>query len=98
MRSAPDGRNGIGFTTRQDRRAVASPNLLQQCFQVERINHVWLTDITYIDTDEGWLFLTAVLDLASRRSWDGRCRPRWSNSAHYRHCARHWADGNRRTH
>jgi putative transposase len=55
------------ITTRQDRTAIASPNRLQQCFQVTRINHVWLTDITYIDTDEGWLFLTAVLDLASRR-------------------------------
>jgi putative transposase len=55
------------ITTRQDRTAIASPNRLGQRFQVPEINRVWLTDITYIDTDEGWLFLTAVLDLASRR-------------------------------
>jgi transposase InsO family protein len=55
------------ITTRQDRTALASPNLLGQRFRITGINRVWLTDITYIDTGEGWLFLTAVLDLASRR-------------------------------
>jgi putative transposase len=55
------------ITTRQDRTAIASPNRLGQRFSIDTINRVWLTDITYIDTDEGWLFLTAVLDLASRR-------------------------------
>jgi putative transposase len=55
------------ITTRQDRTAIASPNRLGQRFRITGINRVWLTDITYIDTDEGWLFLTAVLDLASRR-------------------------------
>jgi putative transposase len=55
------------ITTRQDRTAIASPNRLGQCFKIDKINRIWLTDITYIDTDEGWLFLTVVLDLASRR-------------------------------
>jgi transposase InsO family protein len=55
------------ITTRQDRTAIASPNRLGQRFRITGINRVWLTDITYIDTSEGWLFLTAVLDLASRR-------------------------------
>jgi putative transposase len=55
------------ITTRQDRTAIASPNRLGQRFRITGINRVWLTDITYIDTREGWLFLTAVLDLASRR-------------------------------
>jgi putative transposase len=55
------------ITTRQDRTAIASPNRLGQRFRITGINRVWLTDITYIDTGEGWLFLTAVLDLASRR-------------------------------
>lgn len=55
------------ITTRPDRTALASPNRLGQRFRITGINRVWLTDITYIDTDEGWLFLTAVLDLASRR-------------------------------
>lgn len=67
--------NGLGArrkkqyrkTTQQDRKAIASPNHLRQCFRVYSINRVWLTDITYIYTKEGWLFLTAVLDLGSRR-------------------------------
>jgi putative transposase len=55
------------ITTQRDRTALASPNQLAQCFHVRIINNTWLTDITYIDTAEGWLFLTVVLDLASRR-------------------------------
>ena len=45
----------------------AAPNLLQQNFQTDGPNRVWLSDITYIDTDEGWLFLTTVEDMWSRR-------------------------------
>lgn len=43
------------------------PNLLQQNFSVDRINRVWVSDLTYIRTDEGWLYLCSVLDLCSRR-------------------------------
>jgi transposase InsO family protein len=45
----------------------AAPNLLQQKFQTDRPNTVWLSDITYIDTDEGWLYLTTIDDMCSRR-------------------------------
>jgi putative transposase len=45
----------------------AAPNLLQQQFQTERPNRVWLSDITYIDTEEGWLYLTTIDDMCSRR-------------------------------
>jgi len=45
----------------------AAPNLLHQNFQTDGPNRVWLSDITYIDTDEGWLFLTTVEDMWSRR-------------------------------
>ena len=55
------------ITTKRDRTAIASPNHLAQCFRVRGTNQTWLTDITYIDTAEGWLFLTVVMDLASRR-------------------------------
>ena len=55
------------ITTKRDRTAIASPNQLAQCFHIRIINQTWLTDITYIDTAEGWLFLTVVMDLASRR-------------------------------
>lgn len=47
--------------------AVVAPNQLQQQFDVEAPNRVWVTDITYIRTHEGWLYLAAVLDLFSRQ-------------------------------
>jgi putative transposase len=47
--------------------AVVAPNRLQQQFDVMEPNKVWVTDITYIRTHEGWLFLAAVLDLFSRQ-------------------------------
>lgn len=47
--------------------AVLAPNRLQQQFDVSSPNEVWVTDITYIRTHEGWLFLAVVLDLFSRQ-------------------------------
>lgn len=44
----------------------ASANLLNQDFHTDRPNKVWLSDITYIDTEEGWLYLTTVEDMFSR--------------------------------
>jgi len=44
-----------------------SPNLLNHNFNVESINQCWVSDITYIDTLEGWLYLCSILDLYSRR-------------------------------
>ena len=45
----------------------AAPNLLNQNFHTSGPNRVWLSDITFIDTEEGWLFLTTVEDMWSRR-------------------------------
>jgi putative transposase len=45
----------------------AHPNHLKQCFNVQRPNEAWVTDITYIRTYEGWLYLAVVLDLFSRK-------------------------------
>ena len=42
-------------------------NLLARRFTAERPNSKWVTDITYIWTQEGWLYLAVVLDLFSRR-------------------------------
>ena len=42
------------------------PNILNRNFAVEKPNAVWVSDITYIWTFEGWLYLAAVLDLFSR--------------------------------
>jgi len=47
-----------------------APNVLERRFAVGAaggLNRVWVSDITYIPTREGWLFLAVVLDLASRR-------------------------------
>ena len=43
-----------------------APNLLQRVFEADRPNTIWLADITYIATDEGWLYLAAVKDMATR--------------------------------
>jgi transposase InsO family protein len=45
----------------------AAPNLLKQNFHTSGPNRVWISDITFIDTEEGWLFLTTVEDMWSRR-------------------------------
>ncbi|WP_417277287.1 IS3 family transposase [Castellaniella sp.] len=47
--------------------SVVAPNHLQQQFDVDAPNLAWVTDITYIRTHEGWLYLAVVLDLFSRQ-------------------------------
>jgi putative transposase len=47
--------------------AILIPNLLQRQFTVTRRNKVWVTDITYIRTWQGWLYLAVVMDLFSRK-------------------------------
>ena len=49
------------------RPAVVAPNHLQRQFTVDAPNKSWVTDITYIRTHEGWLYLAVVLDLFSRQ-------------------------------
>ena len=56
----------------------AAPNLLKQEFVASAPNSVWLADITDIATGEGWLYLAAVLDLATRKIVD------WSMRNHMR--------------
>lgn len=45
----------------------AAPNLLDRHFTVDRPNRVWVGDITFIPTREGWLYLAVLLDLYSRK-------------------------------
>lgn len=55
-------------TTTDSRHSLPiAPNLLQQEFVAPAPNRVWLADITYIPTGEGWLYLAGVLDLATRK-------------------------------
>jgi len=47
--------------------AKAAPNRLSQQFSMQMPDEAWVTDITYIRTRSGWLYLAAVLDLYSRK-------------------------------
>jgi len=53
-------------TTRRNRAHPVAPNLLQRDFVAQRPNQKWLADLTYIFTQEGWLYLATILDLYSR--------------------------------
>ena len=53
-------------TTDSDHRLPVAANLLDREFDPERPNQVWCADITYIPTQEGWLYLAVVEDLFSR--------------------------------
>ena len=69
--------HGMGLVARQGcRRAPRTtdsrhnlpiaPNLLDRNFTAERPDAVWLADISYLPTDEGWLYLAAIKDMATR--------------------------------
>lgn len=49
------------------RPSIISSNLLQRQFDVDQPDHAWVTDITYIRTWQGWLYLAVVIDLFSRK-------------------------------
>lgn len=54
-------------TTNSKHNHPIAPNLLDRQFEVENPNRVWVADITYIRTFEGWLYLAGVMDLYSRK-------------------------------
>lgn len=54
-------------TTNSKHRLPVAPNLLNREFEVFAPNKVWVSDITYIWTAEGWLYLATVIDLFSRQ-------------------------------
>ena len=60
-------RRRMPHTTQRNPHATPAPNLLNQDFSSAAPNRKWVSDITYIDTAEGWLYLAVVLDLFSRR-------------------------------
>ena len=67
-------------TTQSGHNLPVHLNLLNREFAIARPNHVWLGDITYIRTEEGWLYLAALIDLCSRRvvGWNAADRiDRW---------------------
>lgn len=53
-------------TTNSNHRLPVATNLLQQNFLAHKPNEKWVSDITYVWTEEGWLYLAVVMDLYSR--------------------------------
>ena len=54
-------------TTDSNHRSPIAPNLVARNFKAELPNQVWVGDVTYIATGEGWAYLAVLLDLFSRR-------------------------------
>jgi putative transposase len=54
-------------TTNSNHNLPVAENLLSQNFLADRPNEKWVSDITYIGTDEGWLYLAGVMDLHGRK-------------------------------
>ena len=65
LRAIPS--NPYTVTTDSDHDEPIYDDLLKQDFEVVKANQVWVTDITYIWTTEGWLYLAIVLDLFARK-------------------------------
>lgn len=61
------GKRKFIATTDSNHGLPVAENLLNREFQPTTPNAVWTSDITYIATDEGWLYLAAVIDLFSRQ-------------------------------
>lgn len=75
------GKKKFVVTTDSKHNLPIAENLLARNFAPEAPNRVWTSDITYIATDEGWLFLTAVIDLFSRHVVGWSMTPHMQTSA-----------------
>jgi putative transposase len=65
-------------TTRQDPLAVPAPDLVERDFRATAPDRLWTADITYLPTDEGFLYLAFILDVYSRKVVG------WSMASHLR--------------
>jgi transposase InsO family protein len=77
------GKRKFLVTTDSKHRSPIAENLLARDFSAAAPDQVWSGEITYIATDEGWLYLAAVIDLFSRQvvgsgACSRTCRPAWS--------------------
>ena len=55
------------ITTDSNHNYPVAPNWLQQNFDVDRVNQVWVSDITYIKTRQGWMYLTVIIDVFNEK-------------------------------
>lgn len=60
-------RKRFKVTTNSNHGYRIMPNLLKRNFTVQRKGQVWVSDITYIETKTGWLYLTIIIDLYDRK-------------------------------
>lgn len=60
-------RRAYRITTQSKHNRPVAPNILGREFMAPVPNHTWLSDITYVPTEQGWLYLAIVLDLYARR-------------------------------
>ena len=60
------GKRKFKATTNSNHTLPVSPDLLERTFSTPEPNRVWTGDITYVRTEEGWLYLAVVIDLFSR--------------------------------
>lgn len=63
----PKAARKFKVTTDSNHKRPVAPNILGQQFQPSRSNIAWASDITYIKTNEGWLYLATVIELHSRK-------------------------------
>jgi transposase InsO family protein len=70
----PRRRRGL---TKADTSAAPAPDLVGRLFAPDQPDRIWVSDLTYIPTDQGWLYLASVIDLASRHLLG------WSMGAHH---------------
>lgn len=63
-------------TTNSKHNHPVHDNVLNQTFEAERPNQVWMADITYVWTAEGWLYVASIMDLFTRKivSWSAGSR------------------------
>ncbi len=65
LKGCPERRFRV--TTQRDPSHPVAANLIEQDFTAKRPNQLWASDITYISTHRGWLYLAVVMDLYSRK-------------------------------
>lgn len=60
-------RRGFVVTTKRNPSDRPAPDLVQRCFEADDINQLWVADMTYIPTWQGFLYLAVVIDVCSRK-------------------------------
>ena len=77
--------------TRKGEVSIVTPNRLQRQFNPKAPDERWVTDITYIRTHEGWLYLAVVVDLFSRKVIGWSMQPRMTKDISKRRLSTVWS-------